>query len=318
MLQHLWSAGAAGAGAPKCLVQQLLAAAPTLSQAASTVLHYQARSSSSSTAAVAAAAGAGDKRLKQPKQQKGKDVSAVTTAAAAEQQQQQQQLALLKSQYQRSRLAEFYSSHLARELLLKLNLSSVQQLPRIRTVDLSISAKDTHGRRYAEKWEMLLPALALEYVTGQPATFVQSQVKYYRSRNAITAVKVRLAGGAALDVLQKLSYLVLPSQNAFSGVSSKSLDRAGNLHFRIQKVINFPDFEEQYEIFEALGSLHFSINMAGTAGQRGRSQLLMTGLQLPMLQKKGGNAAAAEAEAEAAAAAELSADDTDSEMDEDN
>jgi hypothetical protein len=33
---------------------------------------------------------------------------------------------------------------------------------------------------------MLLPALALEYVTGQPATFVQSQVKYYRSRNAIT------------------------------------------------------------------------------------------------------------------------------------
>jgi hypothetical protein len=43
---------------------------------------------------------------------------------------------------------------------------------------------------------------------------------------------VRLAGGAALDVLQKLAYLVLPSQNAFSGVSSKSLDRAGNLHFR--------------------------------------------------------------------------------------
>jgi ribosomal protein L5 len=45
-------------------------------------------------------------------------------------------------------------------------------------------------------------------------------------------VKVRLVGGAALDVLQKLSYLVLPSQNAFSGVSSKSLDKTGNLHFR--------------------------------------------------------------------------------------
>jgi hypothetical protein len=35
---------------------------------------------------------------------------------------------------------------------------------------------------------MLLPALALEYVTGAPASFVQSQVKYYRSRNAITGV----------------------------------------------------------------------------------------------------------------------------------
>jgi ribosomal protein L5 len=46
------------------------------------------------------------------------------------------------------------------------------------------------------------------------------------------AVKVRLAGGAALDVLQKLAYLVLPSQSAFSVVSSKSLDSSGNLHFR--------------------------------------------------------------------------------------
>jgi hypothetical protein len=111
--------------------------------------------SSSSTAAVAAAAAAGDKQpkqSKQPKQQKGKDAAAVAAAAAAaeqqQQQQQQQQLALLQSQYQRSRLGELYSSHLARELLLKLNLSSVQQLPRVRSVDLSISAKDTHGRRY--------------------------------------------------------------------------------------------------------------------------------------------------------------------------
>lgn len=46
------------------------------------------------------------------------------------------------------------------------------------------------------------------------------------------AVKVRLVGGAALAVLQKLAYLVLPSQNAFAGVSSRSLDRSGNLHFR--------------------------------------------------------------------------------------
>jgi hypothetical protein len=83
-------------------------------------------------------------------------------------------------------------------------------------------------------------------------------------------------------------------------------------------VINFPDFEEQYEIFEALGSLHISINMAGTAGTRGRSQLLMTGLQLPMLQKKGSAAAAAEADAAAAAADESSANDSDVDSDDDH
>ncbi|WIA12542.1 hypothetical protein OEZ85_006203 [Tetradesmus obliquus] len=333
MLQHLWLAGAAGGGAPASLVRQLLAATPVVSQACTAFQQSQARSSSSSssssTAAVAAAAGAADKQLKQPKQpkqpkqQKGKDAAAVAAAAAAaeqqQQQQQQQQLALLASQYQRSRLGEFYSAHLARELLLKLNLDNVQQLPRLKSIDLSISAKDTHGRRYAEKWEMLLPALALEYVTGQPASFVQSQVKYYRSKNAITAVKVRLVGGAALAVLQKLAYLVLPSQNAFAGVSSRSLDRSGNLHFRIQKLINFPDFEEQYEIFEALGSLHISVNMAGTQGRRGRSQLLMSGLQLPMLQKKEKGTVEAGGEAGgAAAAAESSDEGTDSDSDQDD
>lgn len=56
---------------------------------------------------------------------------------------------------------------------------------------------------------------------------------------------------------------------------------------RVPKLINFPDFEEQFEIFENLQSLHVSVNLANTQGHKGRSQLLMTGLQLPMLAKKG-------------------------------
>jgi ribosomal protein L5 len=46
------------------------------------------------------------------------------------------------------------------------------------------------------------------------------------------AVKVRLHGDAALEVLQKLVYIVLPQQPAFVGVPARSLDAAGNLHFR--------------------------------------------------------------------------------------
>jgi predicted secreted protein len=122
----------------------------------------QARSSSSSSTA---AVEASSKQPKPPKQQKGKDVAAAAAAAEQQQQQQQQQqhLALLKSQYQRSRLGQFYSAHLSRELLLKLNVSSVQQLPRVRSVDLSISAKDTHGKRYVSgtaaacAWRQIVP-----------------------------------------------------------------------------------------------------------------------------------------------------------------
>lgn len=52
------------------------------------------------------------------------------------------------SVYQRSRLAEFYSRCLARELLLKLNIPSPAVLPRVQSVDLCIYAKDLDGRRY--------------------------------------------------------------------------------------------------------------------------------------------------------------------------
>jgi ribosomal protein L5 len=35
-----------------------------------------------------------------------------------------------------------------------------------------------------------------------------------------------------MDMLQKITYLVLPAQNAFKGVNVASVDRAGNIHFR--------------------------------------------------------------------------------------
>jgi polyphosphate kinase len=54
----------------------------------------------------------------------------------------------LKTHYQRSRLQEYYTQHLSRELLLKLNVSSVRQLPIVKNLDLAVSSKDLLGRRY--------------------------------------------------------------------------------------------------------------------------------------------------------------------------
>lgn len=233
----------------------------------------------------------------QAKQQQKPAASTPPAAPAADAQQQHgaheaavQQLA---QHYQRSRMRDFYNVHLSRELMLKLNVRSAQQLPRLKDIVLSVNAKDLHGKRYVEKWEMLLPALALEYVTGTPAEFVYSTVKYYRSRNAVTSVKVRLTGRDAYDLLQKLVYVLLPSQNGFSGITSRSFDKAGNLHFRVPRMVNFPDFEEQFEIFENLGSLHVSINLANVSRAPARAQLLLTGLQMPILSKVKGSAAAA-------------------------
>lgn len=47
---------------------------------------------------------------------------------------------------------------------------------------------------------MLLPALALEYISGEPATFVHSTVKYYRSRNAVTGVSTVVCVSVSVSV----------------------------------------------------------------------------------------------------------------------
>lgn len=51
-------------------------------------------------------------------------------------------------------MRDFYNAHLSRELMLKLNVRSAQQLPRLKDIVLSVSAKDLHGKRYVSgvKW----------------------------------------------------------------------------------------------------------------------------------------------------------------------
>jgi hypothetical protein len=51
-------------------------------------------------------------------------------------------------------------------------------------------------------------------------------------------------------------------------------------------MINFPDFEEMFEIFEALRSLHVTVVMQNVSKRPHRSQLLMTGLQMPLLRRR--------------------------------
>ena len=71
--------------------------------------------------------------------------------------------------------------------MLKLDVESVHQLPRVRKVDVAIQARALPaGTSYANKWELLLPALGLEYVTGRAATLVTAKQKYYANRGAVT------------------------------------------------------------------------------------------------------------------------------------
>jgi hypothetical protein len=188
--------------------------------------------------------------------------------------------------WQRPRLETLYRDHLARELLLKLDVASVNELPSLGAVHLAVRAGDAStgpgagaastssggARRpnrgggdgssnvgVVEKWEMLLPALALEFLTGKPASLSGPKGKYYRERGAASAAKVSLEGRAAYHLLEKLSAVALPGQSAFEGVLLRAVDASGGVHFRLPSMLAFPDYEEAYETFEGLGAMHVSV-----------------------------------------------------------
>jgi ribosomal protein L5 len=148
------------------------------------------------------------------------------------------------------------------------------------------NAHTTLSHKKVEKWQLLLHALGLEIVSGRPATFSQPVSRHYRQRGAVTGVHVTLSDAAAHDALEKIVYLLLPSQSAFEGLLVRQLDKAGHIHFKISSMSNLPDFAEMYETFENLGSLDVNLVLSGVAKRPGRSRVLLTGLQLPVLARR--------------------------------
>lgn len=69
--------------------------------------------------------------------------------------------------YRRPRFQQFYDNIAARELVLKKNITSYHELPRVKRLDLSFTAPDNFKQIYADKWQMLFYALGLEYLTGE-------------------------------------------------------------------------------------------------------------------------------------------------------
>jgi ribosomal protein L5 len=239
--------------------------------------------------------------------------SAAPSAAAkqqqqqqAEQQQQQQQQQQPPSlppppfEWQRPRLETLYRDHVARALMLKLDVASVNELPSVGAVSVAVRAGDAaaaaagstpsaarppsrarggasseNSAGVVEKWEMLLPALALEFLTGQPASLAGPKGQYYRERGAASAARAALRGRAALHLLEKLSAVALPGQSAFEGVLARAVDASGGVHFRLPSMLAFPDYEEAYETFEGLRAAHVSVGVdPGTWRPRGARRRL--------------------------------------------
>ncbi|KAG1658925.1 hypothetical protein FOA52_003095 [Chlamydomonas sp. UWO 241] len=213
---------------------------------------------------------------------------------------------------QRCRYDVAFHEILYRELMLKINPRAWTGVPKLRSVTLTVSTReDTRTNRDdVTRDELLLHLLALETLARAPAHFVAA-----RMQGRTSGVAVSLTGQLALDFLEKLVYMVLPNQIGFEGASHpveiptpeamwaavRSAGGAGGAattvavqqqgsvptgkayasELKITNLMLFPDFEQNFEMFEPLRSMQVRIEV-DNAPSADVARLLLSGFALPV------------------------------------
>lgn len=161
----------------------------------------------------------------------------------------------------------------------------------IESIHLHLSFKEQGFQTKA----YLLPALlALEMISSQKGSvhFSQRGAAHLQLRKGeVSAISTKLRGKKAYDFLERLLVLLLPNLKGFQGFSLDSFDQKGNLHFRLENLLLFPEIEAEYRKFQRTSSslpqqgrkaflpLDVSIHTTATNPQEGK--VLLSALQFP-------------------------------------
>ena len=139
-----------------------------------------------------------------------------------------------------SRLLEQYNKNIKSELMSKLNLKNIHEVPKIKKIVLNMGIGD--AKDDAKLAEKAVEELSL--ITGQKAIKT-------KAKKAISGFKIR-AGmplGAMVTLRNKIMYefldrlitIAIPRIRDFRGLNSKSFDGKGNYSMGIKEHIIFPE-----------------------------------------------------------------------------
>lgn len=144
-----------------------------------------------------------------------------------------------------ARLYELYTTQISKELMEELELTNVNQLPKLEKVIVNVGL----GKAKDDKKLMEVATNTLRKITGQAPiqTVAKNSIAGFKLRegNKI-GLKVTLRGVRMYEFVDRLITVVLPRLRDFHGVSLKAFDRQGNyaLGFYDQSVFPELSFEE--------------------------------------------------------------------------
>ena len=139
-----------------------------------------------------------------------------------------------------SRLLEQYSKNIQTELMNKLNLKNIYEVPKVKKIVLNMGIGE--GKEDSKIIDKALDDLTL--IAGQKAvkTKAKKAISGFKIRSGMPlGVMVTLRNKMMYEFLDRLINIAIPRIRDFRGLNSKSFDGNGNYSFGIKEHIIFPE-----------------------------------------------------------------------------
>ena len=140
------------------------------------------------------------------------------------------------------RLKEKYQKELVPTLKKELGLENDMLVPRLTKVVINSG----FGRHFKEKEYIADIERSITLIAGQKPVMTKAKksISAFKIRDGLViGAKVTLRGERMYDFVEKLVAITFPRVRDFRGISSKSLDRAGNLSVGFKDHTAFPEIK---------------------------------------------------------------------------
>lgn len=181
---------------------------------------------------------------------------------------------------------KFYQDILMFDLILKQNLTTVMQLPRVDKIVLNTTSKN-----YVNDKKFINSTLgALELLSGQHVQLTHSRksiANFKIRQDQVVGCKLVLGENSMYSFLDKLSKIIFPRIREHS--KNQSLSQRYQTHseklmkisynFGFQNMMIFPELENHYELVEIFRGMNCTFVLSNCTVKT--SILLLSGFQLP-------------------------------------
>lgn len=173
-------------------------------------------------------------------------------------------------------LRQLIEKEVAPALKQKLGLKNVNAVPKLQKVTLNVGLKNgIKDAKFIDAVERTLTR-----ITGQKPvkTAAKKSISNFKIREGnIVGMMVTLRGRRMYDFVDKLINVTMPRTRDFRGLSTKSIDHAGNLSIGFPEVIAFPEVRpEDTDIPHGL-----EVTIVTSAETKEAGEALLAGIGVP-------------------------------------